>query len=69
MCITLNVYIDSYIVQHHSISQYKYGAISINKHLHICVYKYLRTSLRTRVTKHVTRYGHARLYHIPVIYM
>ena len=35
MCITLNVYIDSYIVQHHRILLYKYGAIYINKHLHL----------------------------------
>ena len=27
MCITLNVYIDSYIVQHNRISLYKYGSI------------------------------------------
>ena len=27
MCITSNVYIDSYIVQHHIILLYKYGAI------------------------------------------
>ena len=35
MCITLNVYIDLYIVQHHRILLYKFGAIEINKHLHI----------------------------------
>ena len=34
MCITLNVYIDLYIVQHHRILLYKYGAIEINRHLH-----------------------------------
>ena len=34
MCITLNVYIISYIVQHHGILPYKYGAIEFNKHLH-----------------------------------
>ena len=27
LCITLNGYIDSYIVQHHGISLYKYGAM------------------------------------------
>ena len=35
MCSTLNVYIESYIVQHHRILLYKYGAIEINKHLHL----------------------------------
>ena len=34
MCITFNVYTDLYIVQHHRILLYKYGAIEINKHLH-----------------------------------
>ena len=29
MCITLNVYIDLYIVQHHRILLYKYGVIEI----------------------------------------
>ena len=35
MYITLNVYIDLYIVQHHRILLYKYGAIEIKKHLHL----------------------------------
>ena len=34
MCIMLNVYIDLYILHHHSILLYKYGAIEINRHLH-----------------------------------
>ena len=37
MCIMLTVYIDLYIVQHRRISLYKYGAIEINKHLHLRV--------------------------------
>ena len=32
---TLNVYIDLYILQHHRILLYKYGAIEINKHSHL----------------------------------
>ena len=35
MCITLNVYIALYIVQHHRILLCKYGAIEINKHLRV----------------------------------
>ena len=35
MCILLNVYIDSYIVQHHRISLYKYVAIYISKHIYL----------------------------------
>ena len=36
MYIALNVYIDSYIVQHHRISLYKYGAIKL---INIYIYK------------------------------
>ena len=41
MYITMNVYINLYIVQHHRILLYKYGAIEFNKHLHLhtCVKK------------------------------
>ena len=46
MCITLNVYIDSYIMQHHTILLYKYGAIEINKHLQLHF-----TSLRVTATR------------------
>ena len=42
MCITLNVYIDSYRIlcsTIESVSLYKYGAIEMNKHLQLTVFR------------------------------
>ena len=59
MCIALNVYIESYIVQHHRILLCKYGAIEINKHLHLGRYFWICSRINQFTAAcHMTSAGH-----------